>query len=77
MNRLVDAATGRTGRGLIFSGTAGIGKSRLLRESLAALPPAEYAVHAASANAATPGSRWAGWPRSCRPTRPPAAPRPD
>jgi DNA-binding CsgD family transcriptional regulator len=60
LNRLVDAATGRTGRGLIFSGTAGIGKSRLLRESLAALPPAKYAVHAASANIASSGLPFGG-----------------
>jgi DNA-binding CsgD family transcriptional regulator len=60
LNRLVAAATGRTGRGLIFSGTAGIGKSRLLRESLAAIPPTDYALHPASANIASSGLPFGG-----------------
>jgi DNA-binding CsgD family transcriptional regulator len=60
LHRLVAAATGRTGRGLIFSGTAGIGKSRLLRESLAGLSPTSYAVHPASANIASSGLPFGG-----------------
>jgi DNA-binding CsgD family transcriptional regulator len=59
-NRLVASATGRTGRGLIFSGSAGIGKSRLLRESLAGIPPSEYSLHAASANIASSGLPFGG-----------------
>jgi DNA-binding CsgD family transcriptional regulator len=60
LHRLVAAATGRTGRGLIFSGTAGIGKSRLLRESLAAISPTEFALHPASANIASSGLPFGG-----------------
>ncbi|HET9517888.1 MAG TPA: AAA family ATPase, partial [Actinoplanes sp.] len=60
MNRLVAAATGRTGRGLIFSGSAGIGKSRLLRESLAGIPATDHLVHAASANIASSGLPFGG-----------------
>ncbi len=59
-NRLVAAATGQTGRGLIFSGTAGIGKSRLLRESLDAVSPADFALHPASANIASSGLPFGG-----------------
>ena len=34
LNRLLAAVTGEAGRGLFFSGSAGIGKSRLLREGV-------------------------------------------
>lgn len=50
---LVDAARGTTGRGLLFGGSAGIGKTRLLRDGLATLDPAELAVWQVPANAAT------------------------
>ncbi len=59
-NRLVAAATGQTGRGLIFSGAAGIGKSRLLRESLDAVSSNHFALHAASANIASSGLPFGG-----------------
>jgi DNA-binding CsgD family transcriptional regulator len=53
--RLTDAAAGVTGRGLIFGGVAGIGKSRLLREGVAGIDPERIAVCAARAGAATAG----------------------
>jgi DNA-binding CsgD family transcriptional regulator len=53
--RLTEAAVGATGRGLILGGAAGIGKSRLLREGLAALDVDRLAVWSATANAATAG----------------------
>jgi DNA-binding CsgD family transcriptional regulator len=59
-HRLVAAATGQTGRGLIFSGAAGIGKSRLLRESLDAVSSIDFALHAASANIASSGLPFGG-----------------
>lgn len=53
---LVSSATsGVTGRGLIVSGVAGIGKSRLLREGIARLNPEQVAFWTASANTATSG----------------------
>jgi DNA-binding CsgD family transcriptional regulator len=60
LNRLVAAATGGTGRGLILSGTAGIGKSRLLRQAIDGLPPDRYAVWSAAANIATSGLPFGG-----------------
>ncbi|MGC9670668.1 LuxR C-terminal-related transcriptional regulator [Planosporangium sp. 12N6] len=53
--RLTEAAAGATGRGLILGGAAGIGKSRLLREGVAALDTERLAVWSATANAATAG----------------------
>jgi DNA-binding CsgD family transcriptional regulator len=55
LRRLVTAATSGAGHGLILSGIAGVGKSRLLREGIAALPTEHFAVWNASANAATSG----------------------
>src|SRR4051812_4771020 len=55
MARLAEAAGGATGRGLILGGTAGIGKSRLLREAVAALDAQRLAMWSATANAATAG----------------------
>lgn len=59
LNRLTAAVTG-DGGGLIFSGTAGIGKSRLLREATTALSADRYAVHAAAANIASSGLPFGG-----------------
>ncbi|WP_433390554.1 LuxR C-terminal-related transcriptional regulator [Micromonospora sp. KLBMP9576] len=53
LNRLLSAVTGMAGRGVFFSGTAGIGKSRLLREGVAALPRDKYAVWSIAASATT------------------------
>ncbi|MFC4021510.1 LuxR C-terminal-related transcriptional regulator [Micromonospora sp. GCM10011542] len=53
LNRLLSAVTGVTGRGLFFSGSAGIGKSRLLREGVAALPTDRYAIWSIAASATT------------------------
>src|SRR5947199_4316100 len=55
MSRLTGAAAGTTGRGLILGGAAGIGKSRLLREGVAALDSDRLSVWIATANAATAG----------------------
>lgn len=53
LNRLLSAVTGAEGRGLFFCGSAGIGKSRLLREGVAALPRDGYAVWSIAASATT------------------------
>jgi DNA-binding CsgD family transcriptional regulator len=53
--RLKAAANGATGRGLVFGGAAGIGKSRLLREGVNTLDQDRIAVWTATANAATAG----------------------
>jgi DNA-binding CsgD family transcriptional regulator len=53
--RLTEAAAGATGRGLILGGTAGIGKSRLLREGVARLETERLSVWSTTANAATVG----------------------
>jgi DNA-binding CsgD family transcriptional regulator len=53
--RLTEAAAGSTGRGLILGGAAGIGKSRLLREAVAALDTERLSVWSATPNAATAG----------------------
>src|SRR4051812_37296203 len=55
MAQLSGAAVGTTGRGLILGGAAGIGKSRLLREGIAALDTERLPVSWATANAATAG----------------------
>jgi DNA-binding CsgD family transcriptional regulator len=60
LNRLIAAATSESGRGLILSGSAGIGKSRLLREAIGQLPSDRYAVWSASANIATAGLPFGG-----------------
>ncbi|MEK8107852.1 ATP-binding protein [Micromonospora sp. M12] len=53
LNRLLAAVTGEAGRGLFFSGSAGIGKSRLLREGLGSLPTDRFAVWSIAASATT------------------------
>ncbi|NJC73695.1 AAA family ATPase [Planosporangium thailandense] len=55
LSRLTEAAAGATGRGLIVGGTAGIGKSRLLREGVARLDTERLSVWSTTANAATAG----------------------
>ncbi|KKK02340.1 LuxR C-terminal-related transcriptional regulator [Micromonospora sp. HK10] len=53
LHRLLSAIGGPDGRGLLFSGSAGVGKSRLLREGVAALSPDRYAIWSVSASATT------------------------
>ncbi len=53
LTRLTTVATQPTDHGLILSGSAGLGKSRLLHEAVAQLPDEQYAVHCASANIAS------------------------
>ncbi|MGW5669952.1 LuxR C-terminal-related transcriptional regulator [Micromonospora sp. NPDC003776] len=53
LNRLLSAVGGPEGRGLLFSGSVGVGKSRLLREGIAALPTDRYAIWSVSASATT------------------------
>ncbi|WP_262281599.1 LuxR C-terminal-related transcriptional regulator [Micromonospora sp. MA102] len=53
LNRLLSAVGGPEGRGLLFSGNAGVGKSRLLREGVAALSPDRYAIWSVAASATT------------------------
>jgi ATP/maltotriose-dependent transcriptional regulator MalT len=60
LSRLVNAATSPDGRGLFLSGTAGVGKTRLLAQSLAQLPALDCAVWSASANIATAGIPFGG-----------------
>ncbi|MFY1633793.1 LuxR C-terminal-related transcriptional regulator [Solwaraspora sp. WMMB335] len=59
LDRLSAAATGG-GRGLILSGSAGIGKSRLLREVVDRLPTETYAVWFASGSISAAGLPFAG-----------------
>jgi len=53
LNRLLSAVGDPEGRGLLFSGKAGVGKSRLLREGVTNLPTDRYAVWSVSASATT------------------------
>ncbi|MFU8870313.1 LuxR C-terminal-related transcriptional regulator [Micromonospora sp. SL4-19] len=53
LDRLLSAVGGPEGRGLLFSGLAGVGKSRLLREGVAALSTDRYAIWFVSASATT------------------------
>ncbi|MBT8226626.1 MAG: AAA family ATPase [Dactylosporangium sp.] len=53
--RLAEATNAAPGRGLVFGGVAGIGKTRLLREGLRALNADQLAVWTATATAATAG----------------------
>src|SRR5439155_17030360 len=58
--RLTDAANGVTGRGVIFGGPPGIGRSRLLREGLNGLDPDRVALATATADATTAGLPFGG-----------------
>ena len=60
LTRLITVATRDTERGLILSGSAGVGKSRLLHEAVAELPDEHYAVYCASANVASSGLPFGG-----------------
>ncbi|MEU4569065.1 LuxR C-terminal-related transcriptional regulator [Micromonospora sp. NPDC023956] len=53
LGRLLSAVTNGQGRGLFLSGTAGIGKSRLLREGVGTLPADRYAIWVVAASATT------------------------
>ncbi|QLQ39567.1 LuxR C-terminal-related transcriptional regulator [Micromonospora robiginosa] len=53
LNRLLSAIGDPDGRGLFFSGDAGVGKSRLLREGVAALSPERHAIWSVAASATT------------------------
>ena len=53
LNRLISTATSGSGRGLIYIGAAGIGKSRLLRQGVEAIDTERFALVTASANIAT------------------------
>ncbi|MDR7279016.1 LuxR C-terminal-related transcriptional regulator [Catenuloplanes atrovinosus] len=70
LQRLVAAATSGGERGLIFSGVAGIGKSRLLREGVDVLPRDGYATWYASANIATAGLPFGGLTQVLPPDQP-------
>ncbi|GAA4682330.1 LuxR C-terminal-related transcriptional regulator [Phytohabitans rumicis] len=60
LRRIVESATSEDRRGIILSGTAGIGKTRLLREAVAMLPTDRYAVWTATANIASAGLPFGG-----------------
>ncbi|MEU3452969.1 LuxR C-terminal-related transcriptional regulator [Micromonospora sp. NPDC006766] len=53
LNRLLSTVGGPEGRGLFFSGKAGVGKSRLLREGLTHFLTDQYAIWSVSASATT------------------------
>ena len=58
--RLVATATDPGERGLVLTGPGGAGKSRLLHEAVAALPPGHHALHVAAANIASSGLPFGG-----------------
>ena len=70
--RLTAAATSASEPGLILSGAAGIGKSRLLHEAIAPLSAGAYLVLSASANVASSGLPFGGLAQVLPPD-PPAA----
>jgi DNA-binding CsgD family transcriptional regulator len=60
LTRLIGVAMTDTERGLILSGSAGIGKSRLLHQAVDGLPADHYAVYSASASIAGSGLPFGG-----------------
>lgn len=60
LDRLHRAVTGDLGRGIFFTGSAGIGKSRLLREGVDTLPGDQYAVGWIAASATTAAMPFGG-----------------
>ncbi|MEV6690413.1 LuxR C-terminal-related transcriptional regulator [Micromonospora sp. NPDC051196] len=60
LDRLHTAVTGAQGRGMFFTGSAGIGKSRLLRQGVDALPAENYAVWWIAASATTAAMPFGG-----------------
>ncbi|MEV6598239.1 LuxR C-terminal-related transcriptional regulator [Actinoplanes sp. NPDC051346] len=60
LSRLRTVATNESERGLILSGVAGIGKSRLLREAVTGLAQDKWAVCSASATIASSGLPFGG-----------------
>jgi len=60
LRRIVASATSGDRRGLILSGTAGIGKTRLLREAVSSLPAERFAVWSATASIAVAGLPFGG-----------------
>ncbi|MFI5936794.1 LuxR C-terminal-related transcriptional regulator [Actinoplanes sp. NPDC051494] len=71
LSRLRTIAVSPAERGLILSGAAGIGKSRLLHEAVSSLPAGRWAVHRASATIAGSGLPFGGLAQIL-PTDPPA-----
>ena len=77
LNRLIAAATDEGARGLIFSGSAGIGKSRLLREGVgAARHRPVRRLGRQRPTSPPPACRSAVSRRCCPPTSRPASPPP-
>ena len=76
LNRLLSAVTGAERRGIFFSGNAGIGKSRLLREGMAALPPTGTPSGRSRPAPPRPRSPSAGWSRCSRRSSRRASPPP-
>ncbi|MEV2240736.1 LuxR C-terminal-related transcriptional regulator [Micromonospora sp. NPDC049891] len=60
LDRLRVAVAGVRGRGILFTGIAGIGKSRLLHEGVDALPGEKYAVWRIAASATTSAMAFGG-----------------
>ncbi|MFV2102859.1 LuxR C-terminal-related transcriptional regulator [Micromonospora sp. LOL_024] len=60
LDRLRQTLNGARGRGVFFTGSAGIGKSRLLHEGVETLPGEEYAVWRIAASATTEAMAFGG-----------------
>ncbi|MGC4894602.1 LuxR C-terminal-related transcriptional regulator [Micromonospora sp. DT31] len=70
LHRLSSAIGRPHGRGLLFSGDAGVGKSRLLREGVATLSPERHAIWSVAASATTAALPFGGLVQML-PTAPP------